>query len=149
MPSLNDVLAVILGGGRGARLYPLTQMRSKPAVPIGALRSRSARSADGFSIVGKTAPHTVFRSLPLPPAQRPVDDCELWSLQPARVEARRGPVKIPGSCSVRIAIIGSLLDLVCFIFRLVVGLDSYSKWSKNPVAGQFRKGRFDCAGYRE
>lgn len=34
MPSYNDVLAVILGGGRGARLYPLTQMRSKPAVPI-------------------------------------------------------------------------------------------------------------------
>ncbi|MCL4273602.1 MAG: glucose-1-phosphate adenylyltransferase [Anaerolineales bacterium] len=34
MPSLNEVLAVILGGGRGARLYPLTQMRSKPAVPI-------------------------------------------------------------------------------------------------------------------
>ncbi|MBK7449978.1 MAG: glucose-1-phosphate adenylyltransferase [Anaerolineales bacterium] len=34
MPSYNEVLAVILGGGRGARLYPLTQMRSKPAVPI-------------------------------------------------------------------------------------------------------------------
>ncbi|MBP6177335.1 MAG: glucose-1-phosphate adenylyltransferase [Anaerolineales bacterium] len=34
MPTLNDILAVILGGGRGARLYPLTQMRSKPAVPI-------------------------------------------------------------------------------------------------------------------
>ncbi|HNK62971.1 MAG TPA: glucose-1-phosphate adenylyltransferase [Anaerolineales bacterium] len=34
MPSFNEVLAVILGGGRGARLYPLTQMRSKPAVPI-------------------------------------------------------------------------------------------------------------------
>jgi len=34
MPSLNDILAVILGGGRGARLYPLTHMRSKPAVPI-------------------------------------------------------------------------------------------------------------------
>lgn len=34
MPSYNKVLAVILGGGRGARLYPLTQMRSKPAVPI-------------------------------------------------------------------------------------------------------------------
>lgn len=34
MPSLNEVLAVILGGGRGARLFPLTQMRSKPAVPI-------------------------------------------------------------------------------------------------------------------
>lgn len=34
MPSYNEVLAVILGGGRGARLYPLTQQRSKPAVPI-------------------------------------------------------------------------------------------------------------------
>jgi glucose-1-phosphate adenylyltransferase len=34
MPSLNDILAVILGGGRGARLFPLTLMRSKPAVPI-------------------------------------------------------------------------------------------------------------------
>ena len=34
MPVLNDVLAVILGGGRGARLYPLTKMRAKPAVPI-------------------------------------------------------------------------------------------------------------------
>jgi glucose-1-phosphate adenylyltransferase len=29
-----DILAVILGGGRGARLYPLTKPRSKPAVPI-------------------------------------------------------------------------------------------------------------------
>lgn len=34
MAVLNDVLAVILGGGRGARLYPLTKMRAKPAVPI-------------------------------------------------------------------------------------------------------------------
>ena len=34
MPSLNDILAVILGGGQGKRLYPLTMMRSKPAVPI-------------------------------------------------------------------------------------------------------------------
>ncbi len=34
MPELNDILAVVLGGGRGARLYPLTVMRSKPAVPI-------------------------------------------------------------------------------------------------------------------
>jgi glucose-1-phosphate adenylyltransferase len=34
MPTLNDVLGVIMGGGRGSRLYPLTKMRSKPAVPI-------------------------------------------------------------------------------------------------------------------
>ncbi len=29
-----DCLAVILGGGRGSRLFPLTRQRSKPAVPI-------------------------------------------------------------------------------------------------------------------
>jgi len=34
MPSYNDILAVVLGGGQGKRLYPLTLMRSKPAVPI-------------------------------------------------------------------------------------------------------------------
>jgi glucose-1-phosphate adenylyltransferase len=31
----NEVLAIVLGGGRGTRLFPLTQHRSKPAVPIG------------------------------------------------------------------------------------------------------------------
>jgi glucose-1-phosphate adenylyltransferase len=30
-----EVLAIILGGGQGSRLFPLTQHRSKPAVPIG------------------------------------------------------------------------------------------------------------------
>jgi glucose-1-phosphate adenylyltransferase len=32
---MNDVLTLILGGGRGSRLFPLTRMRSKPAVPLG------------------------------------------------------------------------------------------------------------------
>src|ERR1700716_84392 len=31
----HNLLAVILGGGAGARLFPLTQQRSKPAVPVG------------------------------------------------------------------------------------------------------------------
>jgi glucose-1-phosphate adenylyltransferase len=33
--AMRDVLAIILGGGRGNRLFPLTHSRSKPAVPIG------------------------------------------------------------------------------------------------------------------
>jgi glucose-1-phosphate adenylyltransferase len=32
---MSSVLAIILGGGQGSRLFPLTEMRSKPAVPIG------------------------------------------------------------------------------------------------------------------
>lgn len=31
---MNDVLAIILGGGRGERLYPLTKLRAKPALPL-------------------------------------------------------------------------------------------------------------------
>ncbi len=31
---MRRVVAVILGGGRGTRLYPLTKLRAKPAVPI-------------------------------------------------------------------------------------------------------------------
>ncbi|OYX85821.1 MAG: glucose-1-phosphate adenylyltransferase [Flavobacteriales bacterium 32-34-25] len=30
-----NVIAIILGGGQGSRLYPLTESRSKPAVPVG------------------------------------------------------------------------------------------------------------------
>jgi glucose-1-phosphate adenylyltransferase len=32
---MDDVLTIVLGGGRGTRLFPLTHHRSKPAVPIG------------------------------------------------------------------------------------------------------------------
>ena len=32
---MDNVIAVILGGGRGTRLYPLTALRAKPAVPFG------------------------------------------------------------------------------------------------------------------
>jgi glucose-1-phosphate adenylyltransferase len=32
---MRNVLALILGGGQGSRLHPLTELRSKPAVPIG------------------------------------------------------------------------------------------------------------------
>ena len=35
MPQNAKLLAVILGGGAGNRLFPLTQQRSKPAVPVG------------------------------------------------------------------------------------------------------------------
>jgi glucose-1-phosphate adenylyltransferase len=31
---MREVLSLILGGGRGTRLYPLTKYRSKPAVPV-------------------------------------------------------------------------------------------------------------------
>jgi ADP-glucose pyrophosphorylase len=29
------IISVIMGGGRGTRLYPLTKLRCKPAVPLG------------------------------------------------------------------------------------------------------------------
>lgn len=35
MARYDNVVAVILGGGAGSRLFPLTQERSKPAVPLG------------------------------------------------------------------------------------------------------------------
>jgi glucose-1-phosphate adenylyltransferase len=35
MTQTSDTFAIILGGGQGSRLFPLTATRSKPAVPIG------------------------------------------------------------------------------------------------------------------
>jgi glucose-1-phosphate adenylyltransferase len=32
---MSDVLSIVLGGGKGTRLFPLTQARAKPAVPFG------------------------------------------------------------------------------------------------------------------
>ena len=36
MPMMKNVLGIVMGGGRGTRLFPLTKMRAKPAVPIAA-----------------------------------------------------------------------------------------------------------------
>src|SRR5208283_4092563 len=37
MPDMRDALGVLLAGGQGERLWPLTRDRAKPAVPFGAL----------------------------------------------------------------------------------------------------------------
>ena len=34
-PSMDHVIAVVMGGGQGTRLAPLTRLRAKPAVPLG------------------------------------------------------------------------------------------------------------------
>ena len=54
-----SVLALILGGGAGTRLYPLTKLRAKPAVPIASkyrlVETESYVSRDGIVVVLKNA----------------------------------------------------------------------------------------------
>ena len=35
MPDMRDAIGVLLAGGQGERLWPLTRDRAKPAVPFG------------------------------------------------------------------------------------------------------------------
>ena len=70
----NKTLAVIMGGGAGTRLFPLTQKRAKPAVPLGSkyrlvdipisncVTCRQARSAER-RFNGRLSP--MARSLPM------------------------------------------------------------------------------------
>ena len=76
-PFHNEVLALVLGGGQGSRLFPLTQLRSKPAVPI----------------CGQVPPHRHSdQQLPArrhPPDLRP-DPVQLGVAQPAHRARRPG-----------------------------------------------------------
>ncbi|CAI9757172.1 unnamed protein product [Fraxinus pennsylvanica] len=47
-----SVLGVILGGGAGTRLYPLTKKRAKPAVPLGANYRAYASNMGGYKNEG-------------------------------------------------------------------------------------------------
>ena len=63
MRNLNrEVLCVILGGGAGSRLYPLTARRSKPAVPL----AGKYRLIDIFSPLSRHRPtKTGFKAQPM------------------------------------------------------------------------------------
>jgi glucose-1-phosphate adenylyltransferase len=64
---MKDVLGIILGGGRGSRLYPLTRDRAKPAVPLaGKYRMIDIPMSNCFhSGVDKIAITTQFNSVSL------------------------------------------------------------------------------------
>lgn len=64
---MQDVLAVILGGGVGSRLYPLTNERAKPAVPLaGKYRLIDIPMSNCFHAgIDKVAILTQFRSVSL------------------------------------------------------------------------------------
>ena len=57
-----DVIVVVLGGGRGSRLDPLTRLRAKPAVPIaGKYRLIDIPISKAFSAA--TFPYNTARSI--------------------------------------------------------------------------------------
>lgn len=64
---MQDVLAVILGGGSGSRLYPLTRDRTKPAVPLaGKYRLIDIPMSNCFHAgIDKVAILTQFKSVSL------------------------------------------------------------------------------------
>lgn len=64
---MRDVLGIILGGGRGTRLYPLTRDRAKPAVPLaGKYRMIDIPMSNCFhSGIDKIAITTQFNSVSL------------------------------------------------------------------------------------
>ena len=65
-----DTLAIILGGGQGSRLFPLTATRSKPAVPIGGKCTPDRRARQQLSARGHPThlrPHAVQFGVAQPP----------------------------------------------------------------------------------
>ena len=75
--------AVILGGGAGTRLYPLTKQRAKPAVPIGgAYRLIDVPMSNCInSGISKVYVLTQVTTGPAPCVSRPARRCRFLSAE--------------------------------------------------------------------
>ena len=62
---MQSVLSLILGGGRGTRLYPLTKLRSKPAVSIAGKYRLIVDAGGGHR---RQWPITIVGTVPAPPS---------------------------------------------------------------------------------